>query len=587
MKRIVILVLLAALLVTLVGCTQTTPAGSSQPTNTTDPTETDPTTPPPTAQGMKVGLGKVDVTPELPIQLRGQSYDRIAKEVTTPLMATAVAVESADGSVQSVVVSVDNINLDGYGIIELVRENLEGKAEGLDPMNVVAFATHTHAAPWTHNNTNFPAPLDVSMDGDTYRVYLSEKIAEAVVAAWNDRQEGSMSHIQTTAVAGWQRLLRFEDGKDVMYGDMYDKTFKEFCGGEDHNLNLMYLYQGDAVKGVMINITFPLQNTETGYKINADVAGYLRELFPELYIIPIISSAGDQSPYDPKESFGLQMTSSNAKKLAELFADKIQGAIDSGAVEEARQTEMILQHQVETIKVTRSLTYGGSKKKIELHAIRFGDVCIVNNPFELYLEYGLAIKALSMAPITWIGQLSTNPAEYDGEALYLPTAFVEGAGAYSSSGVVGSQGGKDLVEQTVAVINKLYGAGSTVIVDTDDSGVAFDGTWDTAVADHGAYDRTRALTGETGASVTFTFEGTGVKWYDSVDANKGVAEVYIDGELKATVDLYSADMLYQKELFRITGLAAGEHTIKIVCTGNKNESSTGVAVGADYFVVEN
>ena len=64
------------------------------------------------ATGLSIGFGKVDITPETPIQLRGQNYDRVATSVKDPLYATAVAMESDDSTMQAVIISVDNIIVD-------------------------------------------------------------------------------------------------------------------------------------------------------------------------------------------------------------------------------------------------------------------------------------------------------------------------------------------------------------------------------------------------------------------------------------------------------------------------------------------
>ena len=44
----------------------------------------------------------------------------------------------------------------------------------------------------------------------------------------------------------------------------------------------------------------------------------------------------------------------------------------------------------------------------EIHAIRLGQVGIVTNPFELFTEYGLKIKARSRALQTFIVQLACD-----------------------------------------------------------------------------------------------------------------------------------------------------------------------------------
>ena len=61
---------------------------------------------------------------------------------------------------------------------------------------------------------------------------------------------------------------------------------------------------------------------------------------------------------------------------------------------------------------------------VELHVLRLGDMAIATNPFELFLDYGLQIKARSPAAQTMLIQLV-------GHGMYLPTARSMQGGAYS------------------------------------------------------------------------------------------------------------------------------------------------------------
>ena len=89
----------------------------------------------------------------------------------------------------------------------------------------------------------------------------------------------------------------------------------------------------------------------------------------------------------------------------------------------------------------------------EIHVIRFGDIAIATNPFELFLDYGNRIKARSHAKQTFIMQLTC------GAGGYLPTEKAEKGGHYSayiSSGNVGHEGGDAMVRKDIDVINKMF-----------------------------------------------------------------------------------------------------------------------------------
>lgn len=90
---------------------------------------------------------------------------------------------------------------------------------------------------------------------------------------------------------------------------------------------------------------------------------------------------------------------------------------------------------------------------MELHTLRIGDAAFCTNPFELFLDYGLRIKAHSHAEQTFVVQLCCGSADY------LPTEKAEKHGGYGGliiNGIVGSEGGEKLVDETANDLNSLF-----------------------------------------------------------------------------------------------------------------------------------
>ena len=88
-----------------------------------------------------------------------------------------------------------------------------------------------------------------------------------------------------------------------------------------------------------------------------------------------------------------------------------------------------------------------------MHFLRLGDVAVMTNPFELYTDYGVRIKARSPAVQTLVVQLTS------GCAAYLPTRRAVQGGGYSArivDGVVGPDGGDVLVDETVKTLNEMW-----------------------------------------------------------------------------------------------------------------------------------
>ncbi|MCX5216049.1 beta-galactosidase [Kitasatospora sp. NBC_00240] len=118
----------------------------------------------------------------------------------------------------------------------------------------------------------------------------------------------------------------------------------------------------------------------------------------------------------------------------------------------------------------------------------------------------------------------------------------------------------------------------------DDTGtqLQYTGSWthadQNASYTAGEYQRTEAWSNTTGDSVTVPFTGTSVRWIGSKAANHGLADVYLDGNKVATVDGYGAGAeVKDQTLFNKDDLPAGNHTLKIVVTGQKNPAAPSYA----------
>jgi hypothetical protein len=114
--------------------------------------------------------------------------------------------------------------------------------------------------------------------------------------------------------------------------------------------------------------------------------------------------------------------------------------------------------------------------------------------------------------------------------------------------------------------------------------VSYTGTWylNSNPAQSGG---TAVLAMDVGSRATIAFTGTGIRWVAYRDAWSGIANVYLDGALAATVDNYSAGDFPQSDGFTIVGLAPGPHTLTIEVTGTHSANSRGSWIWVDAFDV--
>jgi hypothetical protein len=118
----------------------------------------------------------------------------------------------------------------------------------------------------------------------------------------------------------------------------------------------------------------------------------------------------------------------------------------------------------------------------------------------------------------------------------------------------------------------------------EETAATFTGTWFTnnASANSGGQ---AVLAIDAGSRATFTFNGTGVAWIGYSDEWSGIARVFVDGTLRATVDTYGSPARAQKQLYAISGLAAGAHTLAVEATGTAGPSSGSAWIWVDAFDV--
>jgi hypothetical protein len=90
-----------------------------------------------------------------------------------------------------------------------------------------------------------------------------------------------------------------------------------------------------------------------------------------------------------------------------------------------------------------------------------------------------------------------------------------------------------------------------------------------------------------GGSASLQFSGTGVRWIGFSDQWAGIANVYVDGELKGSVDTYADSGAYQTVQYAITGLTAGPHTLTIEATGEQDSAAQAPWIWIDAFEYTN
>jgi hypothetical protein len=125
-------------------------------------------------------------------------------------------------------------------------------------------------------------------------------------------------------------------------------------------------------------------------------------------------------------------------------------------------------------------------------------------------------------------------------------------------------------------------AATPIRVEQNAPAVAYTGTW---APNGGTFNSgsSAVLAAAAGSRATFTFTGCGASWIAYRDEWSGIANVYVDGALKGSVDTYSSPGAAKAVMYSVTGLAYGAHTVTIEVTGNKSASSKAAWIWVDAF----
>lgn len=133
------------------------------------------------------------------------------------------------------------------------------------------------------------------------------------------------------------------------------------------------------------------------------------------------------------------------------------------------------------------------------------------------------------------------------------------------------------------------------LVSDRDPAVLYHGNWIRAENRYHSFGGTETWSKDRGDWCEYTFEGTGVAWYSSLDRICGTVDIYIDGILRERgLDLgciqagknprgYSKG--WKHLAYSIQHLPMGQHTIRLEVTGEPAEKSHSSYVNVDAFLV--
>jgi hypothetical protein len=429
----------------------------------------------------------------------GQMHPRTARAAADPLTLTAMAVSGADPDQAVILISCDLCMVTDE-LRRRVVDLLALRAPAVPPQALILAATHTHDS-LVLADGYYAHPGGAVMTAAECLEWVADHAAAAAASAWSSRQPAAIGRAFAHAVVGHCRRAVYANGTARMYGATGQPDFAWIEAGEDHSMDLLFVWDADGgLVGVVVDLPCPSQVEENLDQFSADFWHDTRlelrqRLGAHLYVLPLCGAAGDQSPHfllygaqerEMRSRRGL----SERQEIAVRVADAVTRALactspgpGNLAVAHVQRRLTLSARQIDAREADwardehdRALAAGMEPhswwparlrqvldchacgaalpvEPVQVHAVRLGDLALVTNPFELYLDYAWRLKARSPAGQTVVVQLAA------GTGWYLPTARAIAGGSYGAHPVVapvGAQGGDELVEASLALIAGLF-----------------------------------------------------------------------------------------------------------------------------------
>ena len=391
-----------------------------------------------------VGAAEIDITPPVGTALAGSTKPRVSVGIDDPLTVKAVVLESR------------GVRL-AYGLFDLIKlyrkegdeaVRLAAERTGIPPDHIVWAASHTHTGPYT--GSIFGAE-EGGVDAE-WLATVPEKFALAVEQADAARRPARMSRLRGYCHGvGANRRLRFKGGRHIntwlLHRGEDDLQCLGSAGPVDPEVGILCF---DDVEGSPIAVLwhFTLHtNSNFGPRFSADypgvVAARLRERFGA-GVVPIFlpgAFADINTPGPRYREVG--------DRLADVILARLAGREprEGGIPLAARKQEVVVPYRDLAVDQERRIreaqwpaeaqevfrrelaimrAAGETEAATLIQAWRVGEVGFASLPGELFVEWGLKIKADS--PFPW-----TYPVELGGDYLgYLVTHDAWEGGGYES-----------------------------------------------------------------------------------------------------------------------------------------------------------
>lgn len=494
MKKIISLLLAVVLVLSLAACTPGTNDGTTGNNaasgNTTAATDGD------TNAQMLVGYGKVDVTPQESVPLRGYGLTerRMSTGLKSYIYVIGIAVTDTEGNT-AILISTDNCNTPEE-VYKAASKGIE-KELGIPAQNVIISAIHQHSCPDLNN--------DKVASAVRYKenVFIPALI-EVAKQAMENRAPATMQ-VTTVETENMNFVRRYKATDGTYNGtEDYSKTYVDQETEVDNDLQLIkFIREGQTTQNgkkakniILANFQgHPLMGTSSSdTNVHSDVPGVFRDTLEAKLDCQSIYFTGASGNAEFISRFASEnRTNKDYKEHGKLLAEYAIKAEDTykdvelstvkatmvtytGDCDHSRDSEAVKAQEaydywVNAAKPDKKYLlskYGyvswlepsaivrkakaGATRSFDIFTISFGDVAFIAAPYEMFDHTGMEIKSGSPFEMTFVAT-SAN-----GGNGYMPAEYAYAHGGYevfSTNMAPGSA--EELRDEYLKMLNQLHG----------------------------------------------------------------------------------------------------------------------------------
>jgi neutral ceramidase len=444
------------------------------------------------AEPLEAGIAFVEITPTTPFRMSGYFYERLSTGTKDPLFARAIVFRQGKETFAFVFCDLVGVTRE----ISAPARDRASRDTGIPVDHIAVTGTHTHTGPLYFSSLHdefhqlaAKAQGTDPYDSAPYRAQLIDKVADAIVQANAALVPvGLKSGYAIEDRLAFNRRFYMKNGSVQFNPPINSPEIIRPAGPIDPQVGIVLLSKpGEKIPLAGI-VSFAMHlDTTGGTLFSADYVNSLSKRLQESFGPDFKTLFGTGTCGNINHRDVSKEKQREADEIGKMLGDTVVDAIHKGKIKSdgeptlaARSTKVAAPLQeftadeiakatakmphvaarevgtleaAQTCKITdvERLKKAGYPGELEVQAVRLNhDTAIVLLPSEIFVEFGLAIKAASPFKTTLIVELAND------DLAYIPTkrAFAEGSYEVTNSRVQPGTGEK-LADAAIGLLKEL------------------------------------------------------------------------------------------------------------------------------------